>query len=326
MSSLLSQSLPLSFQSNFNTASRHDVTSSCSSTGFATYQNDWQQCAMTSQRRAGHVTSEFLWLNEDFTNVRQTFSCEVNDTSPPYWSLTAQTSSSQETPVNFFDLTSLLPIQGDVYNVHETMTSTPKIANQNNQLDHHHVQQQQQHQQQHHQHHHQQQQQQQQQHHHVNDVIATELNDSVTTTVDSFASHTSSGSVLSGSGVDVTPSRGTTSRHERAKVTYPRNESYVCVMDWLSEACDVGGGATKRKRRVTRHQRQAANLRERRRMTSLNSAFDELRKQMPTFPHEKRLSRIQTLRLAASYISLMTEIVYGPSHAAAAAAKSPRAR
>jgi hypothetical protein len=49
--------------------------------------------------------------------------------------------------------------------------------------------------------------------------------------------------------------------------------SYACVMDWLSEACDVGGGAAKRKRRVTRNQRQAANLRERRRMTSLNSAF-----------------------------------------------------
>lgn len=101
--------------------------------------------------------------------------------------------------------------------------------------------------------------------------------------------------------------------------------SYACVMDWLSEACDVGGGAAKRKRRVTRNQRQAANLRERRRMTSLNSAFDELRTRVPTFAHEKRLSRIQTLRLAVTYIGLMTDIVYGTVGGAVTVTSSHRA-
>jgi len=67
----------------------------------------------------------------------------------------------------------------------------------------------------------------------------------------------------------------------------------------------------KRKRKTTPTQRQAANIRERRRMCSLNTAFDRLRRRVPAFPHEKRLSRIQTLRLAITYISFMTELISG---------------
>ncbi|XP_035746142.1 helix-loop-helix protein 13-like [Egretta garzetta] len=56
-------------------------------------------------------------------------------------------------------------------------------------------------------------------------------------------------------------------------------------------------------------QRQAANVRERRRMLSINSAFDQLRCHVPTFPYEKRLSKIDTLRLAIAYIALLGEIL-----------------
>uniref|UniRef100_A0AAZ3PZ80 Si:dkey-34f9.3 n=1 Tax=Oncorhynchus tshawytscha TaxID=74940 RepID=A0AAZ3PZ80_ONCTS len=49
-------------------------------------------------------------------------------------------------------------------------------------------------------------------------------------------------------------------------------------------------------------QRHAANIRERKRMLSINSAFEELRCHVPTFPYEKRLSKIDTLRLAIAYI------------------------
>ncbi|KAG7317254.1 hypothetical protein KOW79_019552 [Hemibagrus wyckioides] len=65
----------------------------------------------------------------------------------------------------------------------------------------------------------------------------------------------------------------------------------------------------KRKRVITSVQRRAANIRERRRMFSLNEAFDELRRKVPTFAYEKRLSRIETLRLAIVYISFMTELL-----------------
>ncbi|XP_072530708.1 pancreas transcription factor 1 subunit alpha [Salminus brasiliensis] len=68
-------------------------------------------------------------------------------------------------------------------------------------------------------------------------------------------------------------------------------------------------GRARRKRVITTVQRQAANIRERKRMFSLNEAFDELRKKVPTFAYEKRLSRIETLRLAIVYISFMTELL-----------------
>ena len=44
-------------------------------------------------------------------------------------------------------------------------------------------------------------------------------------------------------------------------------------------------------------QRHAANLRERKRMLSINDAFEGLRHHIPTLPYEKRLSKVDTLRL-----------------------------
>ncbi len=67
-----------------------------------------------------------------------------------------------------------------------------------------------------------------------------------------------------------------------------------------------------RRRIATVAQRRAANIRERRRMFNLNSAFDRLRKKVPTFAYEKRLSRIDTLRLAMTYIRFMTELLSSP--------------
>ncbi|KAF2360861.1 Myc-type basic helix-loop-helix (bHLH) domain [Trinorchestia longiramus] len=56
-------------------------------------------------------------------------------------------------------------------------------------------------------------------------------------------------------------------------------------------------------------QRQAANLRERKRMQSINDAFEGLRAHIPTLPYEKRLSKVDTLRLAIGYISFLAELV-----------------
>ena len=58
-----------------------------------------------------------------------------------------------------------------------------------------------------------------------------------------------------------------------------------------------------------RVQRHAANIRERKRMMSINTAFEELRYHVPTFPYEKRLSKIDTLRLAIAYILLLEDIL-----------------
>ncbi|XP_053926691.1 helix-loop-helix protein 13-like [Cuculus canorus] len=60
-------------------------------------------------------------------------------------------------------------------------------------------------------------------------------------------------------------------------------------------------------------QRHAANVRERKRMLNINSAFDQLRCRVPTFPYEKRLSKIDTLRLAIAYIALLGDILLSGS-------------
>ena len=48
--------------------------------------------------------------------------------------------------------------------------------------------------------------------------------------------------------------------------------------------------------------RMIANMRERDRTQSVNSAFSSLRELIPTEPLDRKLSKIETLRLATSYI------------------------
>lgn len=100
-------------------------------------------------------------------------------------------------------------------------------------------------------------------------------------------------------------------------IGYPRSEHMFtpipsCSSDGSpTENRQASGGKPKRKRVQTVVQRKAANIRERRRMFHLNEAFDELRKRLPAFNYEKRLSRIETLRLAMTYISFMQGLSEG---------------
>jgi len=75
----------------------------------------------------------------------------------------------------------------------------------------------------------------------------------------------------------------------------------------------VGSGRKKSSRchRQKTQQRQAANLRERRRMQSINEAFEGLRAHIPTLPYEKRLSKVDTLKLAIGYINFLSELTRG---------------
>ncbi|XP_019720583.1 transcription factor 15 [Hippocampus comes] len=56
-------------------------------------------------------------------------------------------------------------------------------------------------------------------------------------------------------------------------------------------------------------QRSAANARERGRTQSVNSAFTALRTLIPTEPVDRKLSKIETLRLASSYISHLANVL-----------------
>lgn len=85
----------------------------------------------------------------------------------------------------------------------------------------------------------------------------------------------------------------------------------------LDDEDSLGKVRQRRRRRCPEqqvHQRQAANQRERRRMQSINEAFEGLRAHIPTLPYEKRLSKVDTLRLAIGYISFLTELVQSDVH------------
>ncbi|XP_071418685.1 basic helix-loop-helix transcription factor scleraxis-like [Pithys albifrons albifrons] len=55
--------------------------------------------------------------------------------------------------------------------------------------------------------------------------------------------------------------------------------------------------------------RAAANARERDRTHSVNTAFGALRRLIPTRPADRRLSKVETLRLASSYISHLANVL-----------------
>lgn len=55
--------------------------------------------------------------------------------------------------------------------------------------------------------------------------------------------------------------------------------------------------------------RTAANARERRRMNSLNDAFEKLREVVPSLGSDRKLSKFETLQMAQTYINALHELV-----------------
>ena len=60
---------------------------------------------------------------------------------------------------------------------------------------------------------------------------------------------------------------------------------------------------------VRRKRRLAANARERRRMDSLNSAFDRLRSVLPQLRNDEKLSKYDSLQMAQTYIATLCEML-----------------
>ena len=88
----------------------------------------------------------------------------------------------------------------------------------------------------------------------------------------------------------------------------------LCKLEPPEEASSPMQGRKKHRRRGPRltgvsKQRKSANARERSRVQVINSAFENLRELIPLSPTEKRPSKIETVRLAALYISHLTELL-----------------
>ncbi|XP_062367627.1 helix-loop-helix protein 1 [Cinclus cinclus] len=65
----------------------------------------------------------------------------------------------------------------------------------------------------------------------------------------------------------------------------------------------------RRRRRATAKYRTAHATRERIRVEAFNVAFGELRRLLPTLPPDKKLSKIEILRLAICYISYLNHVL-----------------
>merc|ERR1712203_1269930 len=60
---------------------------------------------------------------------------------------------------------------------------------------------------------------------------------------------------------------------------------------------------------VLRHRRDAANARERKRMNGLNDAFERLREVVPNLNTEQKMSKIETLLVAQTYIKALAKLM-----------------
>lgn len=74
---------------------------------------------------------------------------------------------------------------------------------------------------------------------------------------------------------------------------------------------------------VMKKRRLAANARERRRMHSLNVAFDSLRDVIPSLGNDRKLSKFETLQMAQTYIAALDDLIsrntsYAPHNASSA--------
>ncbi|XP_054655109.1 transcription factor atoh7 [Dunckerocampus dactyliophorus] len=85
----------------------------------------------------------------------------------------------------------------------------------------------------------------------------------------------------------------------------PRRSS--CT-DSGSESSELDSKSPEKYEPATRR-RMAANARERKRMQGLNTAFDRLRKVVPQWGQDKKLSKYETLQMALSYIMALNRIL-----------------
>lgn len=94
-----------------------------------------------------------------------------------------------------------------------------------------------------------------------------------------------------------------------------------CSAAALSSSCGdpespYGGGGDEEDKtagetdvKLLKKRRLAANARERRRMQSLNKAFDRLRTVLPTLGNDRQLSKYETLQMAQTYITALYDLL-----------------
>lgn len=93
--------------------------------------------------------------------------------------------------------------------------------------------------------------------------------------------------------------------------TNPTDNNPVPLIDHLqsSELVGLSREERRRRRRATIKYRTAHATRERIRVEAFNVAFAELRKLLPTLPPDKKLSKIEILKLGICYIAYLNHVL-----------------
>ncbi|CAB3366947.1 helix-loop-helix protein 1-like [Cloeon dipterum] len=88
-----------------------------------------------------------------------------------------------------------------------------------------------------------------------------------------------------------------------------QNTMIECTITRKRETSSLSREERRRRRRATQKYRMAHATRERIRVEAFNVAFTELRKLLPTLPPDKKLSKIEILRLAICYIAYLNHVL-----------------
>lgn len=102
-------------------------------------------------------------------------------------------------------------------------------------------------------------------------------------------------------------------KHNNRHQPYPDGSARSpgsCSSDGGDSTQSDGDNAEGSSRLHSKVKRVAANSRERKRMHTVNTAFDQLRELVPTYPSNRKLSKIDTLRLACTYIQDLVSLLH----------------
>ncbi|CAH2044107.1 unnamed protein product, partial [Iphiclides podalirius] len=93
---------------------------------------------------------------------------------------------------------------------------------------------------------------------------------------------------------------------ERPERPEPRVPPHPAVVDYA----DKGKPREQRNyKNMTRERRIEANARERTRVHTISAAFDTLRRAVPAYSHNQKLSKLSVLRIACAYISALSAAI-----------------
>lgn len=143
----------------------------------------------------------------------------------------------------------------------------------------------------------------------ANSSMWTDEGNTSETTIESIGAGPSAASPAGG---EEAAAGGAVKRQRKSRT--PRTPKASPASRNSSATADAAGSSRRRSSKmptveVVKKRRLAANARERRRMNSLNDAFERLREVVPSLGSDRKLSKFETLQMAQTYIGALAELL-----------------